>query len=332
MKIQNDIDLKELNTLQLPCIAQEFATISSLRDLHELINLKKKIFILGGGSNIVLPSRIDGLVAHIALKGKMLIDEDDDAYYVNVAAGENWHEFVCWALDEGYYGLENLSLIPGTAGAAPIQNIGAYGVEVKDFISEVFCIDIQTGQSVQLQNKDCKFGYRDSVFKHDAKDRLIVTSVSFRLPKDHEPKLNYGDLEFQLRDMGLSTHARHISKAVIQVRKSKLPDWKDLGNAGSFFKNPIVSALKREELINLHKDLVSYPFGSDFKLAAGWLIDRAGWKGKNLGPVGMYEKQALVLVNHGGALSDDVKNLAKQVASDVFAKFGVQIEPEPIYW
>lgn len=332
MNIQRHIDLKEFNTLQLPCLAEEFITISKLQDLRDLALLKRRIFILGGGSNIVLPARIKDLVAHIALKGRMLVDEDEDAFYVNVAAGENWHDFVCWTLDEGYYGLENLSLIPGTAGAAPIQNIGAYGVEVKDFISSVFCIDMTSGESVELSNKDCQFGYRDSIFKHSAKDRLVVTSVTFRLPKDHEPKLHYGDLENQLRDMGLSTDPRHISRAVIQVRQSKLPDWKDLGNAGSFFKNPLVTPQKRQELLTQYPDLVSYPFGDQYKLAAGWLIDRAGWKGKNLGPVGMYEKQALVLVNHGGALSEDVKKLAQQVAADVFSKFGIQIEPEPIFW
>lgn len=332
MNIQKNVNLKDFNTLQLPCIAEEFVAISSIQDLKDLSLLKKKIFILGGGSNVVLPSKISGLVAHIALKGKMLVDEDFYDHYVNVAAGENWHDFVCWTLEEGFNGLENLSLIPGTAGAAPIQNIGAYGVEVKDFISSVFCFDLQSGQSVELQSSECRFGYRDSIFKHEAKDKLIVTSVTFRLPKIHEPKLHYGDLEHQLKSMGLSTDPRHISQAVIQVRQSKLPDWKDLGNAGSFFKNPIVSPQKREELLSLFPDLVSYPFGSDFKLAAGWLIDRAGWKGKKLGPVGMYEKQALVLVNHGGALSEDVKSLAQQVAHDVYTKFGVQIEPEPIFW
>ncbi|KHD89189.1 MAG: UDP-N-acetylenolpyruvoylglucosamine reductase [Bdellovibrio sp. ArHS] len=337
MQIRTKVDLSSFNTLQLRSQAEHFAELYSPSDLHALQNdssLKKLNWnILGGGSNLVLPSSISGLVLKVSNQGKELVADDKDFWFVKVQAGEVWNDFVQWTLQQGYWGLENLSLIPGTAGASPIQNIGAYGVEVKDSIWEVTCLDLQSGETKKLNNKECQFAYRDSYFKNDGAGRYLVWDVTFRLPKQNILHLEYGDIRKELERQQLAADPRTIANAVIHIRQSKLPDPKVIGNAGSFFKNPIVSKEMRDAILMKHTDLVSYPYlSTNFKLAAGWLIDRAGWKGKKLGPVGMFEKQALVLVNHGGASADDVWKLANQVSGDVKNMFGVEIEPEPIRW
>lgn len=329
-------NLTNLNTLGLKSQAEFYTELQSLEDFHQLKSdnstKNMKWSILGGGSNLVLPSEVSGLVIKMAHLGKFLQGEDSENFYVTVNAGENWHEFVQWTLAHGFFGLENLSLIPGTAGAAPIQNIGAYGLEVKDLIHEVQCLDIKTGETKTFSNSDCHFSYRESFFKQEGQGLYLVWSVTYRLPKKNKLRLEYGDLRKELSRLSLSENARHIAEAVISLRQSKLPDPQVIGNAGSFFKNPIISPEQRASLLQNFPDLVSYPFGDEFKLAAGWLIDRAGWKGKDLGPVGMYEKQALVLVNRGQAESSDVWALANQVIADVQNKFGVTLDPEPIRW
>lgn len=335
--IQTQIDLSHLNTLQLRSVAEHFAEVRSTEDVLSLLNDSEtksmSWHLLGGGSNLVLPSLVSGLTVKISNHGRSLVDEDKDFWFVKAQAGEVWDDFVQFTLQHGHWGLENLSLIPGTVGAAPIQNIGAYGVEVKDYLWEVTCLDLRSGESKVFSNAECRFSYRDSFFKQEGAGRYLVWDVTFRLPKKNQLHLEYGDIKKEVERRGLTANPKTVSEAVIAIRQSKLPDPKVIGNAGSFFKNPIVSAATREKLLQTHPDLVSFPYGNgEFKLAAGWLIDRAGWKGKKLGPVGMYEKQALVLVNHGGANSDDVWNLADQVVQDVETKFGVTIEPEPIRW
>lgn len=337
MQVQSKVSLNSFNTLGLRSEAELFTELHSPQDVHQLLgdnSLKKMTWnILGGGSNLVLPALVRGLVIKVANKGYELLFEDADYWYVKVQAGEVWNDFVQGILRQGIWGLENLSLIPGTAGASPIQNIGAYGVEVKDSIFEVHCLDLQSGESKIFTNKECRFSYRGSFFKQEGAGRYLVWDMTFRLPKQNVLHLEYGDIRKELERLQLSNDPRHIANAVINIRQSKLPDPRVIGNAGSFFKNPIVPKALRDSLLEQHTDLVSFPYQTEqFKLAAGWLIDRAGWKGKMLGPVGMYEKQALVLVNHGGASADDVWKLANQVTSDVKSKFGVEIEPEPIRW
>lgn len=336
MQIQKSHDLSSSNTLQLRSQAERFVELYTPGDLATLLmnpDLKKLPWkILGGGSNLVLPSQIEGLVLKVSNLGRKLIHEDPDYWFVKAQAGEVWNDFVQWTLEEGYWGLENLSLIPGTVGAAPIQNIGAYGVEVKDTLWEVHALDLQTGEPRVFSNKECQFSYRDSYFKQEGAGRYLIWDVTFRLPKKNALHLEYGDIRKEVERNNWPQDPRHVAQAVINIRQSKLPDPKVIGNAGSFFKNPIVSKELRDGLLSKHNDLVSFPYEDRFKLAAGWLIDRAGWKGKKLGPVGMYEKQALVLVNHGGATADDVWKLARQVSSDVHTQFGVEIEAEPIRW
>lgn len=337
MQIHTRHDLSSLNTLQLRSQAEHYVELHSPTDLQSLLNdseLKKMSWkILGGGSNLVLPFTVQGLVVKVASQGRQLVGEDKDFWFVKAQAGDVWDDFVQWTLQQGYWGLENLSLIPGTVGAAPIQNIGAYGVEVKDTLWEVTCLDLQSGEQKILSNRECRFSYRDSFFKQEGAGKYLIWDATFRLPKKSTLHLDYGDIRKEVDRQGGALDARSVAKAVIHIRQTKLPDPKVIGNAGSFFKNPIVSKELREELLGRHSDLVSFPYDSDkFKLAAGWLIDRAGWKGKKLGPVGMYEKQALVLVNHGGATAEDVWKLAKQVSLDVQTQFGVEIEAEPIRW
>lgn len=331
------MDLSSANTLQLRSQAEHYAELREVKDLHDLLSHAQtrsmKWHLLGGGSNLVLPAVVSGLVIKIRNLGKGLVHEDAEAWFVKAQAGENWHEFVQYTLQQGYWGLENLALIPGTVGAAPIQNIGAYGLEVKDLLWQVTTLDLHSGQSRVFSNAECHFAYRDSYFKQEGAGKYVIWDVTFRLPKKNTLRLEYGDVKKEIERAGETPSPRSLANAVIRIRQSKLPDPQVIGNAGSFFKNPIVSSEVRNRLLDTYPDLVNHPYGdAEFKLAAGWLIDRAGWKGKSMGPVGMYEKQALVLVNHGGAVADDVWRLAQQVISDVRQKFGVDIEPEPIRW
>jgi len=335
-----DADLSACNTLALASHAALYARITAADQLRALVGTgspgNTRRFVLGGGSNLVLTGSFDGLVLHMAIAGRELVGEDEDAWYVRAGAGENWHEFVTWALAQGWPGLENLSLIPGTVGAAPIQNIGAYGLEVAERFHALTACDMRSGEFVCFNREACRFGYRDSVFKqegwhHDG--RFVITDVSFRLPKQWQPLIRYADIAAELAAQKIATpNASQIADAVIAVRQRKLPDPAQIPNTGSFFHNPVVDAATADRLLVSHPGLPHYPqVDGRVKLAAGWLIEQAGWKGRDLGPVGMYEKQALVLVNRGGATGRDVLALMHAVQFDVRAKFGVELLPEPVF-
>jgi len=337
LTIERDFSLRHLNTFGIEASAAAYLRITAAGQLAEIardasLNGLSQL-VLGGGSNIVLTGDFPGLVLHMMIEGIDVIGADADAVYVRAAAGESWHGFVQWTLAQGWGGLENLSLIPGSVGAAPIQNIGAYGAELKDCFHAVTAYDRETGRIFTLDRDACQFGYRDSVFKRALCERAIILDVTFALPKRWQPNIRYADVAQELAARALQMPTpRDISDAVIAIRSRKLPDPAQLGNAGSFFKNPVISAGRRDALLVDHPQLVNYaqPDGS-VKLAAGWLIDQCGWKGKQLGAAGVYEKQALVLVNRGGATGRDVTQLAAAIAADVLARFAVRLEPEPIF-
>ncbi|HJU49774.1 MAG TPA: UDP-N-acetylmuramate dehydrogenase [Pseudogulbenkiania sp.] len=333
-----DHPLKTLNTFGMDVRAATFCELDDLTQLPTLLASEPyrrgPVLWLGGGSNLLFTGDYPGLVVKVALTGITVLTEDDDEVVVEAAAGENWHSFVQHTLTQGWAGLENLSLIPGTVGASPIQNIGAYGVEVKDCLTEVVCADLQdNGAQRVLSSADCRFGYRDSVFKHEASGRLLVTAVRFRLSKRPSLHTGYGDIGTELAAMGKADGAspRDVSDAVIRIRSAKLPNPLELGNAGSFFKNPIIATELAEALLARHPDLPHYPAGAGkTKLAAGWLIDRAGLKGYREGDAGVHARQALVLVNYGHASGKEVWALAQKVQATVKERYGVELEPEPL--
>lgn len=335
--IQSDFSLREHNTFGINAIAKRYVKVASaevllqVNSLPELAGLPR--LILGGGSNILLTGDFAGVVLHMSMTGIAIVDEDAEATYVRAAAGERWHQLVRWTLARGLGGLENLSLIPGSVGAAPIQNIGAYGAELKDCFHSATILDFASGTVSSLDKTACAFGYRDSIFKQALHGRVAILDVTFAMPKQWQPNLRYAELSQEVLARGLvNPSATEISDAVIAIRTRKLPDPAIIGNAGSFFKNPVVPAQQRDALLERYPQLVSYlqPDGS-YKLAAGWLIDQCGWKGGSLGAAGVYEKQALVLVNRGGASGQEVLNLARKIQDDVLARFGVRIEPEPVF-
>lgn len=337
LPFQYDFSLRSHNTFGIDARALAYLPVASLANLQALKSDGDAVgmprLVLGGGSNLVLTKNFDGLVLHMCNYGREIVGSDQQAVYVRAAAGENWHDFVQWTLVQGWGGLENLSLIPGSVGAVPIQNIGAYGCELQDRFHSLTAFDMNSGEILQLDREACAFTYRDSVFKHSLRDRAVVLDVTFALPKQWQPNLRYADVAQELAAQRLDhPTARDVSDAVIAIRTRKLPDPVLLGNVGSFFKNPIVPATQRDALLAKHPQLVSYvQADGSYKLAAGWLIDQCGWKGKNLGSVGVYEKQALVLVNRGGASGQDVVRLAQAVQNDVMTTFGVALEPEPIF-
>lgn len=328
--------LRQHNTFGIDCQARAFLAVHSVADLKSLLAdpalAALPRLVIGGGSNLLLTRDFDGLVLHPCNRGIAIVGETPASTLVQCAAGENWHETVQWTLAQGLGGLENLSLIPGNTGAAPIQNIGAYGAELADCFHSLDAFDLEAGETVTLDHSACAFGYRDSVFKHAWRDRAVILSVTFALPKAWHPNLRYAELAQEIAARGITQPTpRDISDAVIAIRRRKLPDPAAIGNAGSFFKNPVVPAAKRDALLAQHPALVSHvqPDGQ-YKLAAGWLIDQCGWKGKTLGAAGVYEKQALVLVNRGGARGQDVLALARRIQDDVHARFDVTLEPEPV--
>lgn len=333
-------DLGLLNTLALPALADNLVTITDAGQLPELRKHAEfsahRRLILGGGSNVVFTGDFDGLVIHMAILGRDLVAEDHDAWYVRAGAGENWHEFVTWTLQKGWPGLENLSLIPGTVGAAPIQNIGAYGLEVSERLHSLKAYDLMEDRDVAFDCVGCRFGYRDSLFKQEGwhlAGRFVITEVTFRLPKSWLALTRYTDLALELQASDIrSPSFQQIADAIISIRQRKLPDPAKIPNVGSFFQNPLVNAARAEKLAKIYPDLPRYPQTNGLvKLAAGWLIERAGWKGRDLGPAGMFEKQALVLVNRGGARGRDILALAQAVQSDVRQRFDIELMPEPIF-
>ncbi|PKO89484.1 MAG: UDP-N-acetylenolpyruvoylglucosamine reductase [Betaproteobacteria bacterium HGW-Betaproteobacteria-10] len=336
MTLHRKIELAPFNTLALPGTAAYYQKITTAAQLTTSQCSGSKRFILGGGSNLVLNGDFDSLILHMAIPGKCLLREDSDAWYIEAGAGENWHDFVQWTLQQGWPGLENLSLIPGTVGAAPIQNIGAYGLEVAERFHSLTAWDFEKQAFFTVDRSTCRFAYRDSLFKQQGwhlSGRMAITSVVFRLPKVWVANNRYADVAQELAAQTIITPTpQDIASAIIAIRQRKLPDPAIMPNAGSFFHNPLVDRRIAEKLAADYPDLPRYPQPDGrVKLAAGWLIEQSGWKGKSLGPVGMYEKQALVLVNHGGATGADVRRTMAAVQADVKARFGVSLTPEPIF-
>lgn len=287
--------------------------------------------VLNGGSNVLFTRDFDGLILKISTSGMQVLFEDDKHVEIKVEAGHNWDSFVLSSLEKGYYGMENLSLIPGNVGAAPLQNIGAYGVEQKDFFVSLEAVNLLTGKTETFSKSDCLFGYRESIFKNTHKHKYIITSVTYRLSKYPEINIEYGAIKAELDKIGVTDkpHPLDVSKAVRSIRNSKLPDPEKLGNAGSFFKNPVVEKEKYQQLKNHFPDLAAYAQADgNYKVAAGWLIDFMGWKGKRMGDAGVCESQALVLVNHGNASGQQILDLAAQIQNAVQEKFGIQLQPE----
>jgi UDP-N-acetylmuramate dehydrogenase len=333
MQIQENISLKPYNTFAIDAKAKYFSTFSTVDELEELLYYKpttKHKLILGGGSNILFTKDFDGLVLKNELKGIELIKEDEHYYYVKAAAGENWHQFVLHCVHRNYAGVENLSLIPGNVGASPMQNIGAYGVEIKEVFEQLEAYHINDKKLVTFTANDCEFGYRESVFKRKYKDQFVILDVTFRLRKQPVFHTSYGAVEQELEKMGVhELSIQAISQAVINIRSSKLPDLKEIGNAGSFFKNPEIDNHKFHELTQRFPNIVGYPVQNNkTKLAAGWLIEQCGWKGYREGDAGCHARQALVLVNYGNAKGEEIYNLSEKILQSVEEKFGVVLERE----
>ena len=336
MRIEHDVSLKSLNTFGLPAVARTLVRVASESEVRRLIDdpqlgLAPKL-VLGGGSNVVFIRDVEPVVIKMEIMGKRIVEEREDAWIVEAGAGETWHDVVAWTLDQGLGGLENLALIPGTVGAAPVQNIGAYGVELADRFESLDNIDFMTGRTLVLGGPTCRFGYRDSLFKRELAGKSVITRVRLRLPKPWIPVLGYLDLERKMADSGnYAPTPRQIFDWVVAIRRAKLPDPAVIGNAGSFFKNPVVTEEQCRDIIGRDPEIVHYPLpDGTVKLAAGWLIDACGWKGKSIGQAGVYEKQALVLVNRGGAIGAEVVTLARAIQESVYGRFGIRLEPEPV--
>ena len=334
MQIRENFSLKPYNTFGIDVKAKYFSTFDSKENLEEILNspftTHHSPLILGGGSNLLFTKDVDGIVLKNEIKGIEVIEQDDDFICVKAGAGINWHEFVLYCIQNNYAGVENLSLIPGSVGASPMQNIGAYGVEIKDVFHQLEAYHINKKILKTFSLNDCEFGYRESVFKRKYKNEFVITSVSFRLNKTPVFNTSYGAIQQELDKMGVKELTiQAISQAVISIRSSKLPDWKEVGNAGSFFKNPQIHQHEFHELKRIYPGIVGFPFGSEHtKLAAGWLIEQCGWKGYKKGDAGCYEKQALVLVNYGKATGKEIFDLSEDIIQSVKNKFGVILERE----
>ncbi|WP_226661721.1 UDP-N-acetylmuramate dehydrogenase [Microbulbifer aggregans] len=336
--IRSDFDLQPFNTMTIAARAKYFADATSLEDLRAALDFAREnqlpILPLGGGSNIVLTGDFPGLAVHVGLKG-LVLDDQGDYTQITAAAGENWHQLVMRSVAEGLGGLENLALIPGNIGAAPIQNIGAYGVELKDSFHSLTAMEVATGNLVEFSAEECRFGYRDSMFKQDGRDRYLICEVRLRLSHSWQPQVSYPALQQYFSSNGVAMDTLKpevIAEAVIAIRNSKLPNPVQIPNAGSFFKNPVVDVDQYTSLRQQHPELVAYAAGDNWKLAAGWLIDQAGWRGFERDGVGVHKQQALVLVNPGHRCGSQIVRLAMDIAADVKAKFGVDLEPEPRFY
>jgi UDP-N-acetylmuramate dehydrogenase len=334
--VEQRVSLRTLSTFGLPAVAAHLVRVRSDADIRRIVDhphwgMARK-FVLGGGSNVVFTHDVADLVLKVEVPGMRLVRESPEAWVVEAGAGEAWHAFVAWTLEHGYPGLENLALIPGSVGATPVQNIGAYGVELKDRFDSLDVVDLVTGRSITLGAVACHFGYRDSVFKRQLLGKSVITRVRFRLPRPWQPVLGYLDLERKVAETGhAAPDARTVFDWVCAIRRAKLPDPALLGNVGSFFKNPVVSPEQCRDIIGRDPEIVHYPMpDGSVKLAAGWLIDACGWKGKSIGGAGVYEKQALVLVNRGGATGGEVVTLARAIQESVYGRFGIRLEPEPL--
>lgn len=331
MSNQNlDLSLKEFNTFGIDVSAKKIVYLNELKQLDNILNLKDS-FIIGGGSNILLTKDVEKTVVINQTKGICTVKEDENFIELAVASGEDWHEFVMYCIQKGYGGIENMSLIPGSVGAAPMQNIGAYGREIKDVLTYVNAVDLDTLEMKKFTNEECEFGYRESIFKKSAKGNYFIVDVGIRLTKkNHQINTSYGDIEKWLNTNQIeSPKIKDVSNAVIAIRKSKLPDPNDLGNSGSFFKNPIISSTHFKELIKKFPSIKSYPVSDqEVKVPAGWLIESLGWKGKRVGNTGSHQNQALVLVNYGNATGSEVKKLAEDIKKSVWNTYQIQLETE----
>jgi UDP-N-acetylmuramate dehydrogenase len=344
MIVERNVPLQAHNSFGIVAKARALVRVRGAEDVKQLLADPElgpiPKFVLGGGSNVVLTGDVKPLVLKVEVTGRRLVDDGPRATVVEAGAGENWHDFVDWTLDQGFGGLENLALIPGTVGASPVQNIGAYGVELQDRFESLDAIDLFSGKPFTFDAAQCAFGYRDSVFKHVAAQeedfglggRALILRVRFRLPKPWKAVLGYVDLERKMQETGVrDPSARRLRDWVCAIRSGKLPDPRVIGNAGSFFKNPTVTPEQCQDIIAREPGIVHYPMpDGSVKLAAGWLIDACGWKGKSVGNAGVYEKQALVLVNRGGATGGEVVTLARAIQTSVYERFGIRLEPEPV--
>ncbi len=332
--IETDVNLAPYNTLNVKAKASYFLSVSSAGQLVSFIEESSEeysdLFVLGGGSNVLFVDNFDGLVLHVSIKGKEIFKEDEEFVWLQIGAGENWHETVLYCVDKGWGGIENLSLIPGTVGAAPIQNIGAYGVELQEVFESLEAVELASGEKRTFNKQDCRFGYRDSIFKNELKGKYVVTEVTLKLSKNPSVNTSYGAISSELENRGIKNpDIRDLSNVVIDIRNSKLPNPEDLGNAGSFFKNPIVSKQKYAHLRQQYPSMPGYELNTiETKIPAGWLIEEAGLKGKVFGKAGTYKQQALVIVNHGGASGQEILELANKIRTAVKNKFGIELVPE----
>ncbi|SFN32946.1 UDP-N-acetylmuramate dehydrogenase [Algoriella xinjiangensis] len=334
MDIIENYSLKLYNTFGIEAKAKYFVDVSTINDLRKVLVFRRQkdlpILFIGGGSNMLFVDNFPGIVLKLNLKGIEILKEDNDYVYVKSQGSENWHHFVEWTLEHDFGGLENLSLIPGNVGTAPMQNIGAYGVEVKDYIVEVQTLELETGNERIFTNEECHFGYRESIFKNELRGKYVLVAVTFKLTKqNHQLHVDYGAIKTELdSEQIINPTIQDISRAVIKIRESKLPDPSQIGNSGSFFKNPVISNDEFAEIEKNHPQIAHYKTDSGIKLAAGWLIEQAGWKGKRFGDAGVHDKQALVLVNYGNATGKEIYDLSEQIIEDVKAKYGVTLERE----
>lgn len=329
---KQNISLRPYNTFGIEAYASNFAEVNDVDLLKKIVSKHPDVFVLSGGSNILLTRNLEKPVIHLNLKGREIIKtEDSNKVLVKAQAGENWHEFVTWSIDQGLGGLENLSLIPGNVGTSPMQNIGAYGVEIKDIFHELEALEIQSGKVLKFSTNQCKFGYRESVFKNEYKGKFIILNVTFRLKSsDYKLVTDYGAIRSELENRKITNPGiKDVSDAVIAIRQSKLPDPKVLGNSGSFFKNPVVSSLKFDELLSKNPEMPFYKIdATSIKIPAGWLVETCGFKGKRFGDAGVHAKQALVLVNHGQAKGIEILELAQKIQKKVALQFGIELEME----
>lgn len=334
MQPEKNKSLKNYNTFGIECLAKYFISVSDIEELKQAISEKPNktpIFILGGGSNMLLNSRLDAFVIHINIKGIQIIQETESHVYIKAMAGENWHEFVLYCIENNFGGVENLSLIPGNVGTAPIQNIGAYGVELENTFVSCSAIELETLKEKVFTKQDLRFGYRDSIFKNEAKNKFVITDVTFKLTKNnHRIHNSYGDIQRILQEKGIKDPGiKDISDAVIQIRQSKLPDPKELPNSGSFFKNPVIDSVQFKKFKEKFPEAPFYQISStEYKIPAGWLIEMCGFKGKRYGDAGVHKKQALVLVNYGHATGKEIRELADNIQKTVKAKTEITITPE----
>ena len=330
MEIKKNFDLTKYNTFGVQAVARFFVEINSEKDLVELFTRlefkQNERLFLGGGSNILFTKDFDGIVVFNRLKGIEILHEDDENVLLKSMGGEWWNDLVNFSVEHKYWGIENLALIPGTVGATPVQNIGAYGVELKDILDQVEAYEIATGQKIIFTNAECKFGYRDSIFKNEFRGKYFISAVVLKLNKIEKKNIRYKTLEEYLDKNKIEAkNSKDIASAIAEIRRSKLPDPKILGNAGSFFKNIFVSEEKLSELQNKFPEMPFFQENNIIKIPAGWLIEQCGWKGKRLGNVGVHDKQALVLVNYGGSTGEEIKNLSNQINDSVYQKFGLKL-------